>query len=245
MGQAAAAAAVADTETALADPLHAPPALATPGSADDLLSRLAGEEIDRMLAEADAPAAGDERASQDQAPDRAPDSAAASAAPPALTDADLHAALSQAQADVTAPPAVQPGLAATHAPPPPMRQSGASDSAIKPAQPLSGAALIDQAKPLGAAAPEEPTSAEERAALTTIQAIAESVKKDQVLSKSGPASEVDAPDARDPIYIRLLELLNAPLKACPDGVRDALGKVAILTLMNSVGVLVYLLLFRR
>ena len=42
-----------------------------------------------------------------------------------------------------------------------------------------------------------------------------------------------------------LELLNAPFAAMPETFREVLGKVAILTLFNSVAVLAYVLLFRR
>jgi hypothetical protein len=42
-----------------------------------------------------------------------------------------------------------------------------------------------------------------------------------------------------------LESVNAPLIPLPDAVRDALGKVAILTLVNATAVLLYVLFFRR
>ena len=44
---------------------------------------------------------------------------------------------------------------------------------------------------------------------------------------------------------RLLELINAPASAVPDAARDLLGKAAILTLVNAIAVLVYVLFIRR
>jgi hypothetical protein len=48
-----------------------------------------------------------------------------------------------------------------------------------------------------------------------------------------------------PLYLRPLEWLSAPLDACPENVRDVIGKVAILTTVNAVSVLIYVFLFRR
>ena len=48
-----------------------------------------------------------------------------------------------------------------------------------------------------------------------------------------------------PIYLKPLEWLNAPLAACPESVRDLLGKAAIITLANAIAVLVYVLMFRK
>jgi hypothetical protein len=58
-------------------------------------------------------------------------------------------------------------------------------------------------------------------------------------------SITDASDDRLPIYVRALMMLNSPLAAMPNPIREAVGKVAILTLFNSVSVLLYVLLFRR
>ena len=60
----------------------------------------------------------------------------------------------------------------------------------------------------------------------------------------GEGTDAGDPDGL-PFYLRPFELMNAPLAACPDWVRDAVGKVAILTLVNALGVLAYVLLFGR
>ena len=66
------------------------------------------------------------------------------------------------------------------------------------------------------------------------------------------AAEQDAAEAAgqkaasrvEPV-IRALEAVNAPLAFLPDAVRDALGKVAIVTLVNALAVLIYVLFFRH
>ena len=45
--------------------------------------------------------------------------------------------------------------------------------------------------------------------------------------------------------LRPLEWLNAPLAACSDTVREALGKVAIMTLINALAILLYVLFLRK
>ena len=66
------------------------------------------------------------------------------------------------------------------------------------------------------------------------------------------AAEQDAAEAADAEkskrlepMIRVLETVNAPMSAVPDGVRDALGKIAILTLVNAIAVLIYVLFIRH
>jgi hypothetical protein len=48
-----------------------------------------------------------------------------------------------------------------------------------------------------------------------------------------------------PLVLKPLEWINAPLDAFPNRVREAIGKIAILTMMNAVAVLTYVLIFRR
>ena len=61
-------------------------------------------------------------------------------------------------------------------------------------------------------------------------------------------SDPDADQAaveRIPLIVRALEWLNAPLAGLSRGVREALGKVAIVTSLNAIAVLAYVLLFRK
>ena len=45
--------------------------------------------------------------------------------------------------------------------------------------------------------------------------------------------------------MRVLEWINAPLDSLPDDARDAIGKVAVMTLVNAVAILVYVMFFRH
>jgi hypothetical protein len=61
-----------------------------------------------------------------------------------------------------------------------------------------------------------------------------------------PAVEIpDDVDRPAPIYLKPLVWINAPLDACPPGVRSVLGKAGLLTLVNALAVLTYLFLTRR
>jgi hypothetical protein len=47
------------------------------------------------------------------------------------------------------------------------------------------------------------------------------------------------------MYLKPLVWLNAPLLMLPEPIRDAIGKIALLTLFNAVALLGYVLMFRR
>jgi hypothetical protein len=156
------------------------------GSADDLLSQLAGEEIDRLLAESEA-----ER--EAAAP---PEPEAPGAPPPAVDtpEVDLGSLQREAAAESIAnASAPRPAAAASQTPPPQMTP----------------------------AAPPRPEPA-----------------------SKVPANRPD-PDASMPVYLKPLIWLNAPLASLPVGAREALGKAAIVTLVNALAVLLYVMLFRH
>jgi len=185
----------------LPNPISKPP---TPLSgADDLLSQMAGEQIDRLLAETESAKA----------------AIAAPNDPFASQLDDLFNQLNAAPADLMTveqtakEPAAPPEVAAAPAPaaPPP---------------------------PAPVAAIEQATSPAERAALTP------KVDPIAAIEALPPAATPDA-EERVSILVRILELINAPFAACPDVLRDLLGKFAILTLMNSVGVILYVMIFRK
>lgn len=48
-----------------------------------------------------------------------------------------------------------------------------------------------------------------------------------------------------PIYLKPLVWMNAPLNACPSMLRPLLGKAGLLTLVNALAVLTYVLFFRK
>jgi hypothetical protein len=47
------------------------------------------------------------------------------------------------------------------------------------------------------------------------------------------------------LILKLLQLINWPMTLVSDDVREAMGKIAILTMFNAAAVLVYVLVFRR
>ncbi len=57
--------------------------------------------------------------------------------------------------------------------------------------------------------------------------------------------EADAANWREPFLVKVLEWLNAPLDGFSQATRAAIGKVALVTTLNAVGVFVYVLIFRR
>jgi hypothetical protein len=54
-----------------------------------------------------------------------------------------------------------------------------------------------------------------------------------------------AENASEPILVRVLAWINSPLDGLSNSVRAAIGKVALVTTVNAVGVFLYVLLFRR
>ena len=227
----------------LPDPLLAPPEGART-STDELLSQLAGEEIDRLLAEADG-----------LRPEGAPPVAASAPvhiAPPAIPEAEEPE--EEPHAVFGAPPA---------APAPAPEESAPLDSpaaAARTEADLDVTAELDAlftaatakdeeeaaaAEAAAAAAaprvadPDAEAGAEEHARLTTVAAAAAS-------HATAPLPEAHAADdAPLPFYLRPLEWLNAPLAVMPPSVRDLIGKAAILTLLNAAAILAYVMFVRR
>ena len=181
-----------DETTSAADPLDGAVTAAGPhdGHADDLLSQLAGAEIDRMLAAADV-------------------EPASTLAPPA-----------------PAPPPPRPDPVATEPPPPPPPPAAAS-SQVPPAASATAPVPSDLDAVLASAAAERPAP--------------------PTVGPAGDAAPLDlgAPLARTPWAVRLLAPLNAPLDAYPDRVRETVGKVAVVTLLNAVAVLAYVAIVRH
>jgi hypothetical protein len=139
----------------LPDPLEKPNAT---GSADELLAQLAGDEIDRLLADGDAG---------------------------------------------------------------------------KPAEPTPAAPIMPAVESVGevASVPEE-TDGAERLALAA----------DDV---SQHAADLLESEAEVPIFLKPLVWLSSPLDRFGDGLRETIGKIAVLTMVNAIAVLVYVIIFRR
>lgn len=180
----------------LPDPLE--PQAPSAASTDELLAQLAGEEIDRLLAEADSELPGD--AKQASAPPSTID------APKATQVDDVGAAAGAASRSATA------------------NLSAELDD------------LFAQLN-VGEAAPAEAGAAKITAAPGVEPASAPSTSVDK--------SESESMARRPPFYLRLLQWINSPLARCSDPVRDAVGKIAILTTVNAILILAYLLFLRK
>jgi len=200
----------------LPDPLDKAAPLPAP-SADELLAQLAGDEIDRLLAEADS-------------------------AQPAVSRAPFHVGppptpAPQAQPEVAAAEALPPAAAEPPRPSPVEMDVAAEMDAL-----FSAATAKDEAEAAAVAQAtaeaEAETSAAERDGLKAPAVIAGApVARVQ----AAPADD----DTPLPLYLRPLEWLNAPLLLLPEAARDIVGKIAIVTLINAAVILAYVLIVRR
>ena len=187
---------------AMIDEALSPPPSPLSG-ADDLLSQMAGEQIDRMIAEGESTKSHANESAVDPFATQLDDLFNQ------LNEATPADAVSVKQiAEVVAEPIAPPIESQVKIPPPP--------------------AVVEI---------EQPTTAAEREALKPVEDAISQIQISAVVNQV----ELD----HTPILVRILELINAPFAACPDAVRDVLGKFAILTLMNSLGVLLYVVLFRK
>jgi hypothetical protein len=189
MGQA-----TVDSAVDLPDPLESRgdnPDSAQAQSADDLLSQLAGDEIDRLLAES-----GDEPAAQAPHPE----------------SQNLESPNPASPVEAKTPPVEV-------APPP---------APVAKKSPLEEEMDLDAA--IDAAARER-------------MAIRDNGHEEPV--DHSPQINLGDPARRLPFFLRPLEWLSAPLDPWPDQLRDLIGKVGLLTLINALAVLAYVLIFRR
>ena len=195
----------------LPDPLQAPPEGAKT-STDELLAQLAGDEIDRLLAEADG---GPPPASRAPFHIALPTRPGHDARPEAPTDRDAPA------------PVVE-----TTKPGPTELDVAAEMDALFTAAAAKDAAAVADAK----ARAEAETTAAERDGLKAAAALSS--------PSAAPVLPADD-DAPLPVYLRPLEWLNAPLTLLPESVRDVVGKIAIITLLNAAVILAYVMVVRR
>lgn len=191
----------------LPDPLNPPlPAESGVASTDDLLAQMAGEEIDRLLAEQEG-----EHLAAPAAPVRvpAPSSVPSPAGPAKPADKEqLHDYLGGLSSDSNPGPVAVATLAE------PVKSPSAAAKTT--------AELLD----------EELAADEARAALSS--------KHFRESAEPGGS----AAGAVVPVSLRVLAWISSPLEACPDHVREAIGKVAIVTVVNAVAILAYALFFR-
>lgn len=275
---------MARTAVDLPDP-QPTPADGGANNADDLLAQLAGEEVDRLLSEAEGAAetAGPVKANRDRAAAKGGKGEAESSLDALFGDLDdaEKSALAEgegakegagterekpaaAESRAKAEPVPEPKVAA-----PAVAQSESSADALAAEMEeddRAHAAAVQRMKGGSAAAaaeaavamPEVPAPLESAVAIDEGESVepeeAQGVEVDAAMPFDDPAGraedggvmidevELDAPT---PLLVLLLEWLNAPLAGLPDGVRRAVGTVAIVTTVNAIGVIAYVLLFRR
>ena len=95
------------------------------------------------------------------------------------------------------------------------------------------------AAPAPAATPAPAVNAAAEAE-TVLEAPSAVIDEDEVDLDAEPAEQFQTP-----LLVRVLEWINAPLSGLSDAAREAVGKVALVTTLNAVAVLTYVLLFRR
>jgi hypothetical protein len=218
----------------LPDPLADAPA-AQAASADDLIAQMADEAIDQLIADADR------------------------GAPPAaslVVDAPFPAGETVEPLDQ--PPAHEPAASATLA--------DVFERAMADAESSEAGTLADEASPL-AQPTYEPTPESngilELDSASPDESRASDAAGNTVATQTEPASlsandshaDVKALLAGDPspnavsgrpgVALWPLILLNAPFARLPASTRDVLGQVGIVTLVNAIAVLVYVLFLRR
>jgi hypothetical protein len=239
----------------LPNPLDAPPPANIAGT-DDLLSQLAGDEIDRLLSEAEDGTPGENLISNNTSVAEATPPVEPVAAPapvPTASVPETAPVVSEEKpqtVDAPSAPAISPDAATpttattslTDQVPAVLAQFG---GAVTPSDATDSVMSAAERDALGLSQLAEETAAAElqdaAAAAAAKEAPAPAPAAEVI---EPPAAPAEVPKAVEPI-IRVLEAINSPLSFIPDSIRDALGKVAIVTIVNSVAVLVYVLFFRR
>ena len=249
----------------LPDPINST-SLGTATSADDLLARLAGEEIDRLLAD-ESLGEGAELAEATAEPDpllppskTEPEAVDAPDPETARQLDELFAQLVDTDSGNAPAPARQPTTSPASATVADSVLSQQLDDLFAPleAEPADSAAPAPRPAPLAAPAqpavpaeaPEATTSvdpADQTGALER-QVLAADLLESQESAENAPVEDEAVDDQpaepRVPICLRLLELLNAPLANVSETVRNVLGKAAVVTLVNALLILIYVLFVR-
>ena len=216
----------------LPDPLAA--SAGAPNSTDDLLAQLAGEEIERLLAETD-------NSVEPQPPE--PSAPVAVIVPP--TPVTPTASPAPAQPVAIVPPAAPPTAAPAEDLESIFTQLDDRDKAA--AAVLPKAAMAASAPTLA----EEPSMAEALAAEMAEDAAQHARPAGGHASSKAidthATQDVHTADteAKPSLLVALLALMSSPLDAFSDETRDLIGKAAILTMLNALCVLAYVIFFRR
>lgn len=265
------------TKTDLPDPLEKPQ-LSSLSNTDDLLSQMAGEEIDRLLAEADTEsreaAAGmcgepDAGAAQTEMPA----SAAISAAD---LDEQTSRQLDDLFAQLNAPmpqdePAEMPVVSKTRAPEAgvPKEVAAATEAAapggddelavdsamaqqlkdvfnqLTTPENLPPKAEVGEGKPAAASGKSDSVDLADQTGAAERHVLAAEMPEENEEEQADRAALDSQEGERVPVMIRVLAAINWPLNYCSEGVRSAVGKVAVVTLVNAIMLLFYVVFFKR
>jgi hypothetical protein len=176
--------------------------------------------------------------------------------PEALATPAAEQAHEQPEGDEAEAPASEPPRRSTAS----SREQGSSENAVEPDPVVKGELdqVFDKMTASADPAPiiDVPTtsaSAKPGGSINLLKVLDPIVAEDAAKAQEAAApteattddEEAAAPEDRLPIYVLALEWVNAPLEWLPPAVRDAMGKIGILTLINAAAVLLYVLLFRR
>lgn len=232
----------------LPDPMGLPLAGAAGAlGADDLLAQMAGEEIDRLLAEAekDVTAPPDSQTIASVASDMAPPLESAPDGPEGFEiKREETAGLSTLLDDLLKdPPPDESDLGA--APAAAVEQTASTESnEIEDIDEMLAAEHAALLAPVEAAAAENETIADSVADVPAPAALAEAAEEPASAPEPTAVSS-DAEAESLPVWLAPLEWLNAPLADCANIWRELIGKVAILTAINALAVIAYVTFIRR
>ena len=187
------------------------------GNADDLLAELAGEQIDRLLQEA-----GEEKEA-DAPAGSLPESEGRNDRPekPQAVEADETASRTPDAAEVDS------------------RLEKQLDDLFEQIQPNERAPsqVEPRAVSQDEAGSDEVRAAGEKEALLGHGEEAENAHEAEGQGERGGTGGV-------PLWVKPLEWVNAPLAGASQGVRDWVAKVAIITFLNALALMLYVLIFR-
>ena len=235
---------------------------------DDLLAQMAGEEIDRLLSDAENPRESTEQRATPVSPEQpvvrqldalfaAPEVPAelpkpTRSAPPAAESKPVPAAPSDApmgddEVSKQLNDLFSDAETSAEVPKADAVATSAPATAPAPASPASAAPTSTEAASDAAAAVdpslamEMSTTSEERAALGATESDAST---QDPLNLQLPEGDDEGQGLAE-VAIKPLEWMNTPWGGVPDQWRDMVGKIALLTLFNALAVLVYVFLFRH
>ena len=253
--------------TDLPDPLDQPPA-PQGSSPDDLLSQMADEAIDKLMADADRGAStsrptpahlNDSKTRVDETstdgrgmsgvedlvlePEPAVEAGAVQSELDAVFDKldDEKLAGNAADSVLRPPPEATTELVAN-----PDTEIASLDTAAEPDYgtpiedvPASKSPTPSETPAVTQPVAPTPTHATPSSESTGRAADVRALLDEAVTSNAGTSSAVGS------ILLLPLRILNAPFNGLSDGARNTLGQIGIMTLLNAVAVLVYVIWFRR